>query len=94
VDDPHDTLASLPALENYSKKDQYHDFRQLFMGTDQGKRVLRQILEWGHLLRPSVARVPIDPYLTHMHEGERNIALKLLSTVHNEPPEPQAKQKR
>jgi len=29
-----------------------------------------------------------------MHEGERNIALMLLHTVHNEPPEQQAKQKR
>jgi hypothetical protein len=92
VDDPYQTLASLPSLQGYSKKDQYHDFRQLFMGTEQGKKVFAQILEWGHLLRPSSSGKPIDPYLTHVHDGESNIARKLLVTVINEPPEPQAKQ--
>ena len=92
--DPLDTLTKLPGLANYSKKDRYHDFRRTFMETEETRRVLSEILSWGHLLRPSVQGAPIDPYLMAVHEGERNIALKLLNTVHNEPPEPPAKQKR
>lgn len=87
-------LASLPATEGYTPKERYHDFRQLFTGTDQGKRVLRELLSWGHLLQPSVINSPIDPYQTHIREGEANVARKLLVTVMREPPEKPATQTR
>ena len=78
-------LVSLPATEGYTPAERYHDFRQLFMGSDQGKRVLREILAWGHLLRPAVISRPVDPYLTHVREGESNMARRLLATVCREP---------
>jgi len=85
-------LASLPSGV-YTPQDRYQDFRQLFT-TDQGKRVLREILGWGHLLSPSVHGSPIDPYLTHIREGEANIARRLLVTVMREPQQPQQQQTR
>jgi len=92
--DPVKTLSDLPSLERYSKKDLYHDFRRTFMGTDEGRRVLRQILDWGHMLKPGIAGNPIDPYGMAVQNGERNLALKIFSAVHNEPPEHSGKQKR
>jgi len=92
--DEVDFLASLPSTPNYSKKDRYSDFRRVFTGSEEGRRVMREILSWGRMFRPGVLGTPIDPYLMAMREGERNIALHLLDTVHNEPPEPPAKQKR
>jgi len=86
-----DFLASLPSNTGYDKNDRYHDFRRIFTGSAEGKRVLAEILSWGHLLKSSVASFPIDPYLTHIREGERNLALRLLATVNNEPQERPAK---
>lgn len=93
-EDYFETLSQLPSSTGYTPKDRYHDFRQLFMGSDQGKRVLGEILSWGRLFRPSALGSPVDPNLTHIREGERNLCLRLLHTVHNEPPEPQTKAKR
>lgn len=81
-------LAALPGVEGYSATQRYQDFRQLFTSSEQGKRVLREILSWGHLLQPSIYGTPVDPYLTHMREGEANMARKLLATVYREPPAP------
>jgi len=78
-------LASLPS-GHYTPADRYHDFRKVFTGSEEGKRVLEEILRWGHLLKSSVRGIPIDPYLTHINEGESNMARKLLATVYKEPP--------
>lgn len=76
-----------PGLGQYSPADCYRDFRQLFLSTDQGRRVLHEILSWGHMFRASVpAMGDIDPYRVILHEGERRIILKLFSTIHVEPP--------
>ena len=77
-------VADLPANRNAT--DRYRDFRQVFMGSDQGKRVLHDILGMCHLLRPSPISRPIDGLLMAMREGERNIGLGILSVMHNEPP--------
>ena len=79
-------VASLPGTEGYTPQDRYHDFRKVFMGSEEGKRTFREILSWGHLLQPSARSTPIDPYLTHIREGEANLARRLLVTVMKEPP--------
>ena len=79
-----ETLASLPAAEGYTPNDRWQDFRKLFT-TDEGKRALREILSWCHLLKPSIIGSPIDPYLMAIREGERNIGLRLLDTINKEP---------
>lgn len=55
--------------------DRYRDFRVVF-GTDAGKRVLNQILKWGHLYQSSMSPNPNDVIFA---EGERNLALKILA---------------
>lgn len=81
-----DMLASLPSQEGYTAMDCYRDFRKVF-GTDEGKRVLREILSWGRIFRSPVLGKPIDPYAMAVAFGERNIAIKLLTTINNEPPD-------
>lgn len=93
MDDMLDALSSLPAKQ-YLPKDRYQDFRNVFMGTEEGKRVLREILSWGRLFNPSVMSKPIDPYAMALREGERNMALRLMVTVYNEPLERPAKTQR
>jgi len=81
-----ETLTGLPVPTTYTAMDRYRDFRLTFMSTPEGQRVLREILSWGHMFRPSfLAGGPIDPYRMAIHEGERNVALRLLTTVNTEP---------
>lgn len=81
-----DMLESLPSQEGYTPTDRYRDFKKVF-GTDEGKRVLREILSWGRMFRSPVLGKPIDPHAMAVAFGERNMALKLLATVHTEPPD-------
>ena len=80
-----DELGYLPISEAYTPQDRYHDFRRLFMGSDEGKRVFREMLSWGRLFRTAAHGTPIDPLQLAIREGERNFALRLLNTVYNEP---------
>ena len=88
-----DELTHLPSTP-YDKKTRYADFRTVFNKTEQGRRVLREILAWGGMFSAPVLGDPIDPNRTHVLLGQRNIALKLIKTVYVEPPEPPVKQKR
>lgn len=82
-----DMLASLPSQEGYMEMDRYRDFRKVFLGSDEGKRVMREILAWGRLFRAPVLGRPIDPYAMAIAHGESNIAKKLLTIIHDEPKE-------
>ena len=88
-----DELNGLAKSGSYLPKERYHDFRKVF-GTAEGQRVMREVLSWCHLLKPSVYGAPIDANLVMLREGERNIGLKLLSIYHNEPPERPEKTRR
>ena len=87
-------LADLSVPGDYNPVDRYNDFRKVFLETEQGRRVLRQILGWGHLLKSHLVRMsrPIDPYAVLGLEGERNLALRIFSIMLVEPPERQDKQ--
>lgn len=83
-----DLLKELSALQrnsNYTPAEKYHDFRRLFMGSAEGQRVLHEIISWGRLMQPAVHSSPIDPYMTHIREGEANIVRRLMVTVFREP---------
>lgn len=79
--------ALIPNKEEYLPRDKYHDFRKIFTGTPEGERVFREILAWGRMFKPSIVASPVDPYMMAMKAGERNMALRLLYTVNNEPSE-------
>lgn len=85
-DDILGEVTKLP-LTNYTNKDRYHDFRKVFMGTDEGKRVLSEIVKWAKLLDAPKLTSPIDPYFLAIREGGHNLVRKLLVTIYKEPPE-------
>jgi hypothetical protein len=73
----------------YDAMARYQDFRQLFTGTEQGRRVLYQILGWGHVFGNPAAKAGFDTNKTFHCNGENNLALKIFGTVHKEPkPQP------
>ena len=77
--------------QEYTNIDRYRDFRSLFLSTDQGRRVLYEIMAWGHIYRSTAVRG--DPHETYRREGERNMALRVLTTIHVEPKAPPTEQK-
>ncbi len=89
MDEYLEILADLSMPEDYDPLDRYNDFRKVFLETEQGRRVLRQVLGWGHLLKSHLVRMPrpIDPYAILAAEGERNLALHIFSVMLVEPSE-------
>jgi hypothetical protein len=85
-------LARAHADVGYGDADRYRDFRQVFLGSVQGRKVLYEIFTWANLFRPVF--IPGDPYATHYRDGERNIGLKILATLNAEPVAPQAEAER
>ena len=93
--DLFDALSDLPKPENYTPQDQYRDFRLVFMGTEEGRRVLRLIMELGCVFNEPRLVSPIDPYMLTAFRGKRQLALEIFRLINNEPPEkPPAKQTR
>jgi hypothetical protein len=82
--DPEALFAEI-AHTGYRDEDRYREFRRVFLGSDEGRRVLYEILSWGHMFQSSVSRTEIDPNRVMFLEGERNLALKLLATLNAEP---------
>lgn len=83
--DPSGMVPVFP--EGYDDIDRYRDFRAVFAGEstpEQGRRVLQ------HILGPSLAHywqssMAADPHRTAFREGERNVALKILTILQTEP---------
>lgn len=89
--DPDEFLTELNAavLANYSEIDRYREFRQVLLGNEAGKRVLRQILSWGHMWQTSF---DANPQVAAFCEGERGLALKIMAHLHIEPKEKPTRQ--
>ena len=77
-------LATLPSRDGYPPMERYRDFRKVF-GTEEGKRVLGEILSWGRILGSPILGRPVDPYAMAIAFGERNMAQKLMAAVYIEP---------
>ncbi|MGF1455191.1 MAG: hypothetical protein ACFB6R_07420 [Alphaproteobacteria bacterium] len=90
----HDAVAAFHAMVSASRPpidgaDRARIFSTVFLGSDAGQRVLHEILEWCGLYRPSVTGRPghaIDVHATMVREGERNIGLRLMAVLMQEPP--------
>jgi hypothetical protein len=85
-------IADLDSSRSSGRKpmDRYREFRAVFLATDQGKRVLLDILTMCHFRRSSVVKG--DPHHTYFKEGERNAALMILDLISVEPKTPPAMQ--
>ncbi len=79
-----ETLSRAP-VENYEPMDRYRDFRAVFLATDQGTRVLCEILKLAGMNK-SIPPGPIDPNRTHVSEGRRSMGNSIMGIIHNEPP--------
>jgi len=78
-------MAAVAAARAYQNPLEAHqDFLQLFCGSEQGQRVLRQILVWGFAWGTSWHD---DPRAHACNEGKRILAHKILSTATVPPPQ-------
>jgi len=69
------------------------DFKHVFLGSEAGRRVLYEILAWSHQWRTSFTAGETDS--TNFKEGERNIGLRIMAALHNDPkPLPQRQRQR
>lgn len=95
--DPNDLFRELAAASNgeRTKMDIYREFRLVFLGSPEGKRVLNDILTWCHMGHSSMKPgVNIDPYNVVAQEAERRIGLKISTALSAEPSAKPTKQNR
>lgn len=67
---------------NYTETDCYREFRQVFLGSEAGKRVLWQILSAASLFGKSF---DADPHIHAFNAGARDIALEIVRRTYVEP---------
>ncbi len=72
--------------EPYDKMERYKDFRAVFL-TDQGRKVLREILNLGGYMKSSAPRSNYEPHETMFREGARALSINILDIVNTEPRE-------
>lgn len=85
--DPEEFLADLYKAKlggSYTNLDRYREFREVFLSTEAGRRVLFQVLSWGRIYTND-----FDPQPTvHAFQaGERNLALRIFATLNTVPVE-------
>lgn len=77
--------ASHPGGRYKTSMDRYQDFRRVFLDSEQGRRVLYEILLWSHIGKASAPGADFNPYETMFRDGERAIGIKLMITMNAEP---------
>ena len=87
-----DLAQTHPGRGRYGRMDRYRDFRAVFLGSDQSKRVLYEILEMGHLLASPALIGAYDTNRTFVACGEQALAGAIFKIVHIEPKEPPSRQ--
>ena len=86
--DPEAFLAELAVAHPgklYARMDRYRDFHRVFLGDEQGKRVLYEILTFCGMYQSAAPKAGFDPHKTMFFNGQQDIAFKLLATIHAEP---------
>lgn len=68
---------------DYDAEQRRRDFHAVFFGSEAGKRVLYEILAWSHVFASTL--VPGDSHATHWREGGRDIGLRVLAALNQEP---------
>ena len=86
--DPEAFLAELAAShpgKGYKPMDRYRDFQRVFLGDEQGKRVLYEVMTFCGMFRSAAPRAKFDPYETMFFNGQQDIGFRLLAAMHAEP---------
>ena len=77
--------AAHPGDGRYRRMDQYRDFRAVFQGSEQGRRVLHEILTWCHVGHASAPYARFGTNETFFSDGERSIGIRIMVTMNKEP---------
>ena len=77
--------ASHPGKGYKNSMGRYRDFRRVFLDSEQGKRVLYEIMLWSHIGHASASKANFNPYETMFLDGERSIGIKIMVTMNAEP---------
>lgn len=78
-----DRLRAQAPVGRYGGQERARDFRDVFLGSEAGRRVLWQILAWCRLYRTVAVRG--DAFETYRREGERSIGLRILAQLDADP---------
>ena len=73
---------------NYNPMDRYSDFRRLFLETEQGRRVLHEILtspSFCGMYKTPAVKANFDPYQMMFFNGQQDIGNRLLAAINVEP---------
>lgn len=86
-DDIFDEIVGLGAVHPgaYPPMERYRDYRAVFMATDQGRRVLQDILLKAGFYHTALMSDPLDMGRVVAREGSRTLALDILNTTFKEP---------
>ncbi len=76
---------SHPGRGMYDKIDRYRDFRRVFLDTEQGRRVLYELLTFCGMYKSAAPAANFDPYETMFLNGRQDIAFGLLGIINKEP---------
>lgn len=81
-DEINDLLGSLKSAQQLARttQDKAREFRLVFLGTEAGKRVFYDILDWARI--SDVLAAPGDPHETYRRIGMRDLGLLIIATVH------------
>ena len=86
-----DDLILFERVSKYTSQiERYQDFREVFLSTPQGERVLREILGMGYVLNDTTKfnKYGVDASATLISTGERKLALAIHKIATVEPPPP------
>jgi hypothetical protein len=86
-----DDLMLFERVSKYTSQiERYQDFREVFLSTPQGERVLREILGMGYVLNDTTKfnKYGVDESATLISTGERKLALAIHKIATVEPPPP------
>ena len=70
---------------DYSNMQRYQDFNTVFMGSQEGRRVLRELMYWARMFRRAIIPRPMDPLRLALDEGRRDVVAGILTTINHEP---------
>jgi len=86
--------ATHPGKGRYNPMDRYRDFRAVFLGSDQGKRVLCEIMSMASIFVSAPVLGRFEPNRTMFFGGAHSLAYSIASVANTEPAQPQQKQRK
>lgn len=90
IDGPAELFHAARKGRERNKLDRYRDFRQVFLATEAGRRVLDDLLFMARFHERTAVKG--DALETYFREGQRSVALQVLIILEREPGQPPQRQ--